>query len=193
MVRGILDSMKRLNHAFFRQDAERLARGLIGTILVRRRGGREYRARIVETEAYVGPRDLACHTSRGRTKRTEVMFGPAGHAYVYLIYGMHRMFNIVAGRAGSGQAVLLRAAEPLDGWKADLSGPGRFTRAFRITGSMNGTDLTGDGLHFLSDPDSRPRIRKAKRIGVEYAGVWKDRLLRFYDDRSAAVTHRPAR
>ncbi len=184
--------MRKLGREYFRRDADQLARGLIGLVLVHRRGGREYRARIVETEAYVGPRDLACHTSRGRTERTEVMFGPAGHAYVYLIYGMYWMINIVAGRTGSGQAVLLRAAEPLDGWKTDLSGPGRLSRALGITGAMNGADLTGDRIFLLQDPADRPRIRKAKRIGVEYAGVWKDRLLRFYDDGSAAVSQRPA-
>ncbi len=185
--------MKKLGRGFFRSDAAALAAGLIGTVLVHRRNGREYRARIVETEAYVGPKDLACHTSRGRTRRTEVMFGPAGHAYVYLIYGMYDMFNIVAGRKGSGQAVLIRAAEPLGGWNADLSGPGKLTRDLRIGRSLNGLDLTGDRLFLLGDPAYRPRVRKTRRVGVEYAGPWKDRLLRFYDDRSDAVTHRPAR
>ncbi len=185
--------MRKLGRAFFRRDAEWLARDLIGTVLVHRWKGREDRARIVETEAYVGPQDLACHTSRGRTKRTEVMFGPAGHAYVYLIYGMYDMFNIVAGRTGSGQAVLLRAAEPLDGWDADLSGPGKLTRAFGIGRAINGLDLTGDRLYILADPAACPKVRRTKRVGVEYAGPWKDRLLRFYDDRSAEVTHRPER
>ncbi len=185
--------MRKLGRAFFRRDAEQLARDLIGTVLVHRRKGREDRARIVEAEAYVGPKDLACHTSRGRTKRTEVMFGPAGHAYVYLVYGMYEMFNIVAGRTGSGQAVLVRAAEPLDGWDANLSGPGKLTRAFGIDRSLNGLDLTGGRLFLLSDPAACPKVRRTKRVGVEYAGQWKDRLLRFYDDRSAAVTHRPER
>ncbi len=185
--------MKKLGRTFFQSDAETLARDLIGTVLVHRVKGRESRARIVEAEAYLGPQDLACHTSRGRTKRTEVMFGPAGHAYVYLIYGMYDMFNIVAGETGSGQSVLIRAAEPLEGWDADLSGPGKLTRAFHITRTMNGIDLTGDRFFLLADPADRPRIGKAKRIGVEYAGVWKDRLLRFFDARSTAVTHRPVR
>jgi DNA-3-methyladenine glycosylase len=182
--------LKKLGHSFYRRDAEKLARDLIGTVLVRRIRGREYRARIVEAEAYVGPHDLASHSSKGRTKRTEVMFGPAGHAYVYLIYGMYEMFNIVAGKTGSGQAVLIRAAEPLGGWKADLSGPGRLTRSLKITRSVNGLDLTGDALYLAHDPDYRPRTRRAKRIGVEYAGEWKNELLRFFDDRSRAVTHR---
>jgi len=164
---------------------------LIGTILVSHTRGREYRARIVEAEAYVGPHDLASHSSKGRTKRTAIMFGPAGRAYVYLIYGMYSMFNIVAGRTGSGQAVLIRAAEPLGRWKADLSGPGKLTRAFSITRGLNGLDLTKDRLYLVSDPDYKPSIRRAERIGVEYAGEWKNKTLRFFDDRSKAVTHRP--
>ena len=184
--------MKKIGCSFYQRDAEKLARDLIGAVLVRRARGREYRARIVEAEAYVGPQDLASHSSRGRTKRTEVMFGPPGHAYVYLVYGMYEMFNIVAGKTGGGQAVLIRAAEPLDGWKAELSGPGKLTRAFKITRSANGLDLTGDSLYLLHDPDYKPRTRRAKRIGVEYAGAWKDEQLRFFDDKSKAVTHRPA-
>jgi DNA-3-methyladenine glycosylase len=183
--------LKKLGRSFYQHDAKKLARDLIGAVLVRRVRGREYCARIVEAEAYVGPNDLASHSSKGRTKRTEVMYGPAGNAYVYLIYGMYEMFNIVAGRTGSGQAVLIRAAEPLGGWKAELSGPGKLTRALKITRSVNDLDLTGDTLYLAADPDYRPRTRRAKRIGVEYAGEWKDELLRFFDDRSTAVTHRP--
>jgi DNA-3-methyladenine glycosylase len=183
--------LKKIGHSFYRRDAKKLARDLIGTILVRRVRGREFRARIVETEAYVGPQDLASHSSKGLTKRTEVMFGPAGHAYVYLVYGMYEMFNIVVGKTGSGQAVLIRSAEPLDGWKADLSGPGKLTRTLKITRSVNGRDLTRDTLYLVFDPDYQPRIRSANRIGVEYAGKWKDKLLRFFDDKSTAVTHRP--
>lgn len=182
---------KKIKRGFYQHDAERLARDLIGTVLVRVRRGREYRARIVETEAYVGPEDLASHSSKGRTKRTAVMFGPAGHAYVYLIYGIYRMFNIVAGKTGAGQAVLIRAAEPLDGWDANLSGPGRLTQALAITLSANDLDLTQDSLYLLQDPDARPRVKKTKRIGVEYAGEWKHRLLRFFDAGSPAVTSLP--
>jgi DNA-3-methyladenine glycosylase len=183
--------LKKLDFSFYQRDAKTLARDLIGTILVCRSRGREYRARIVEAEAYIGPHDLASHSSKGRTKRTEIMFGPAGHAYVYLIYGMYSMFNIVAGKTGSGQAVLIRAAEPLGRWKADLSGPGKLTRAFKITRDLNGLDLTEDRLYLVPDPDYKPRIRRAKRVGVEYAGEWKNKLLRFYDDKSSAVTHSP--
>jgi DNA-3-methyladenine glycosylase len=182
--------LRKIGRTFYMQDAAALARGVIGTVLVHRVRGKEYRARIVEAEAYVGPHDLASHSSRGRTRRTEVMFGPAGRAYVYLIYGMYEMFNIVTGETGSGQAVLIRAAEPLGNWKADLSGPGKLTRAFRITRSQNGLDLTGDRLFLLHDPDYRPRIKRTRRIGVEYAKLWKDALLRFFDARSSAVSGR---
>jgi DNA-3-methyladenine glycosylase len=178
---------KRLNSVFYGRDAADLARDLIGTILVRRVGSKELRARIVETEAYVGEHDLACHAARGRTARTEVMFGPGGHAYVYFIYGMYDMFNVVSGPAGDAQAVLIRAAEAL-GWNADLSGPGKLTRAMRITRAHNGVDLTGDKLFFLGNPGRRPRIVKAKRIGVDYAKHWKHALLRFVDGDSPALS-----
>jgi DNA-3-methyladenine glycosylase len=181
-------SLKKLGHPFFRRDAAKLARDLIGTIIVHCVRGTKYRARIVETEAYVGPHDLASHSSRGRKKRTEIIFGPAGHAYVYLIYGVYEMFNIVAGKTGSGQAVLIRAAEPLDNWKADLSGPGKLTRALKIMRSDNGMDLTGEGLFLLGDPEYRPRIKRTVRIGVEYAKEWKDARLRFYDAKSPSVS-----
>src|SRR5271154_5511843 len=102
--------MKQLSRSFYQRDARTVARELIGPILVHRVKGREFRARIVETEAYLGPIDLASHASKGRRKRTEGMFGPAGHAYVYFIYGMYDMFNIGAGKPGSAHAVLIRAA-----------------------------------------------------------------------------------
>src|SRR5438477_4733518 len=108
--------VKKLDHAFFQRPAIELAQDLLGKMLVHRVRGREYRARIVETEAYVGEHDLACHASKGRTRRTEIMFGRAGHAHIYFIYGMYDMLNIVSGRRGVAQAVLIRAAEPLDGW-----------------------------------------------------------------------------
>ncbi len=172
---------KKLGHAFFNRPAIELARDLIGTILVRRVRGRRWRARIVETEAYVGAHDLACHASKGRTKRTEVMFGPAGHAYVYLIYGMYDMFNIVAAGVEDPQAVLIRGGVPLDGWQADLSGPGKLARALRITRAQNGLDLAGDSLFLMGAGASRREVKTTKRIGVDYAGDWKHALLRFVE------------
>jgi DNA-3-methyladenine glycosylase len=181
-------NMRKLRHVFYRRAAADVAQDLIGAILTHQTGRQEYRARIVETEAYVGPHDLACHASRGRTRRTEVMFGPGGRAYVYFIYGMYEMFNIVTGRSGDPQAVLIRAAEPLGKWEADLSGPGKLTRAFQINRSMNGLDLTGDELYLTAGPDDRPHIMATKRVGVDYAQDWKDALLRFYDANSKAVS-----
>jgi len=146
------------------------------------------RSRIVETEAYVGEHDLACHAAKGRTARTEVMFGPPGFAYVYLIYGMHDMFNIVASTVDDAQAVLIRAAEPLDGLSLDLSGPGKLTRALRITRADNGTDLTGQDLFLVDDNVPAPRLIRTPRIGVDYAAQWKDAPLRFIDADSRAVS-----
>jgi DNA-3-methyladenine glycosylase len=185
-------SVRKLPRSFYQRPAIDLARDLIGKILVHRlANGTTLRARIVETEAYVGEHDLACHASKGRTGRTEIMFGPAGHAYVYFIYGMHDMLNIVASTVGDAQAVLIRAAEPLDGWEANLAGPGRLTRAMHITRRAdNGLDLTGDKL-FLLDADAaapQPRIAVTKRVGVDYAGDWMHALLRFLDADSPAVS-----
>jgi DNA-3-methyladenine glycosylase len=179
--------LKKLGHRFFRREAIEVSQKLIGKILVRKRDGKEYRARIVETEAYVGAHDLACHASKGRTRRTEIMFGPGGYAYVYFIYGMYDMLNFVTGKTNDPQAVLIRGALPLDGWQADLSGPGRLTRAMHITRADNGRDLTGDQLFVLDDRRYRPRVECTKRIGVDYAKEWKDALLRFVDSPQAIV------
>ena len=179
--------MKKLGRSFYRRDAETVARDLIGSVLVR--GNR--RARIVETEAYVGEHDLACHAAKGRTNRTEIMFGEAGHAYVYFIYGMYDMLNIVTGPTGVAQAVLIRAAEPLDDWDADLSGPGKLTRALGIRVKKdNGLDLTGESMYLLRDPRETPAIQCTPRIGVDYSGDWKHQLLRYIDADSKAVSQR---
>jgi DNA-3-methyladenine glycosylase len=181
-------SLKKLDRAFYQRPAIDLARDLLGKILVHRLRSREYRARIVETEAYIGVHDLACHASKGRTRRTEVMFGSGGYVYVYFIYGMYSMLNIVASVEGEAQAVLIRAGEPLDNWKVDLSGPGKLARAMRITCADNGTDLTGREIFLLDDPAYQPVIATTKRIGVDYAKEWKDFLLRFVDLNSRAAS-----
>ena len=173
---------KKLGRTFFTRPADELAPDVLGTILVRRVGGTLRRARIVEAEAYLGPKDLACHASKGLTDRTRVLYGPPGRAYVYFIYGLHFMFNIVTGQTGGGQAVLIRAAEPLDGWEASLTGPAKLAQHFTITLAENGLDLTGDDIFLLQEPDYRPRIIRTKRIGVDYARHWKDRHLRFIDE-----------
>ena len=181
--------MKKLPRSFFARNAEQVAADLIGAILVHKPPHAQRRARIVETEAYVGAHDLACHAAKGRTARTEIMFGPAGHAYVYLIYGMYDMLNIVTGPTGDAQAVLIRAAEPLDDWDADLSGPGKLTRAFNITVKKdNGRDLA-DGVIYLTRGDRKAiQLRQTPRIGVEYAGPWQHQPLRFIDATSFAVS-----
>ena len=185
--------LEKLPRSFYRRDAETVARELIGTILARRYGRITRHARIVETEAYVGAHDLACHAAKGRTSRTDVMFGDGGHAYVYLIYGMYDMLNIVTGVEGDAQAVLIRAAEPLDGWDADLSGPGKICRAMRITRAKdNGRDLLGDALYLMRDPEAaEPTIARSRRINVDYAKDWLHAELRFYDAHSSAVTKHP--
>jgi DNA-3-methyladenine glycosylase len=182
-------SLKKLPQSFYRQDAIALAKALIGKILVHKTADQTYRARIVETEAYCGPEDLASHSSKGLTARTKVMFGPAGRAYVFLIYGIHDMFNIVAGeKEGDAQAVLIRAAEPLDHWQADLAGPGKLAKAMKIKRADDGLSLTGSKLFLLDSPDDRPTLITTTRIGVDYARHWKDAPLRFYDAASSAVS-----
>jgi DNA-3-methyladenine glycosylase len=178
---GSYQPFEQLGPAHFSLPAIEFAPRILGSVLTRRISGQLRRARIIEAEAYLGPKDLASHSSKGRTKRTQVMFGPPGRAYVYLIYGMHQMLNVVVGTEGDAEAVLLRGAEPLDGWDVDLSGPGRLARAFAITPADNAASMTGNDLAFYADPAYLPRIIRRKRVGVDYAGRWKDRLLRFID------------
>ncbi len=173
--------MQPLPRAFYDRDTILVARELLGKLLINTTCGVERVGRIVEVEAYLGAHDLAAHSSKGRTARTEVMFGPAGQAYVYFIYGMHFMLNVVTGVTGEAHAALIRAAEPLDGWDADLTGPGKLARAFDIHRGLNGSDLFNDDLHFLDNPTYVPRVKRFKRVGIDYSKHWKNRLLRFID------------
>jgi DNA-3-methyladenine glycosylase len=137
--------------------------------------------RIVETEAYLGPHDLAAHSARGRTARTEVMFGPPGHAYVYFIYGMHYCLNFVTEPEGHGSAVLIRALEPVENLESSAKGPGLVCRAMGVDRTFNGHDLLSDD--FFAAPAPRPKrfqVVKRPRIGVAYAGAWAEKPLRFY-------------
>jgi DNA-3-methyladenine glycosylase len=158
--------------------------------LVHADGATLRRGRIVETEAYQGPQDLAAHSARGRTPRTEVMFGPPGHAYVYFIYGFWNCLNVVTARAGVPHAVLLRALEPVSGMSARSFGPGLLCRALNIDRRLNGADLRGDTLWLERAPRAAtaPRIRRATRIGVDYAGDWAQRPWRFFDADSPYVS-----
>lgn len=181
-----------LPRAFYARDAETVARDLLGKVLVRRMpDGARRRARITETEAYVGEHDLASHSSKGRTARNAAMFGPPGRSYVYLVYGMHHCLNVVTAGAVEGQAVLLRAAEPLDGWEADLRGPGRLARAFDVTREHDKADLVRGAVR-VHDGPAPPRIEVTARIGVDYALHWAHAPLRFHDATSTHVSRRPA-
>lgn len=175
---------------FHARPAVEVARDLIGMHLVLERAGRRQVGRIVEVEAYQGPEDLAAHSAGGRrTERTEVMFGPAGHAYVYLIYGMWHCLNIVTAAAEVPHAVLLRALEPVSGIQGSTHGPGLLTRALGIDRRDNGLDLCGDTL-WIQEPPRRSAVQVATgpRIGVDYAGEWAQRPWRFYDADSAQVS-----
>ena len=161
---------------FFAAPAARVARGLLGKALVRRCAGRSRSFMVVETEAYLGEHDLAAHSSRGRTLRTEVMFGPAARFYVYRIYGLYWMLNVVAGRPGEAAAVLIRG---LDG----ISGPGRVAAALEIDGSFNGQMAARRSGLWFADVGFLPparEVHRTPRIGVDYAGpIWANKKLRF--------------
>jgi DNA-3-methyladenine glycosylase len=167
-----------LEASFFARPALIVARELLGKVLVRRLAGREVACTISETEAYTGPNDLACHGSKGRTPRTEVMFGPAGCWYVYFIYGIHWMLNVVTDDVGHPAAVLVRGAEP---W----IGPARLTKALAIDKRLNGATAAPDSGLWIEDRGIRAprrRIRRTPRIGVDYAGPWADKPYRFVFD-----------
>ncbi len=180
----------------------RVARDSVGKILVRSCGEGTTAGRIVEAEAYRGPLDLAAHSSGGRrTPRTEVMFGPAGYAYVFLIYGMHLHFNMVASQPGEPHAVLVRALEPLlgaalmarrrglDASRRELTnGPGKLCQALGITRDDYGADLCRGGPLYLVDGPAPARVGRAPRIGVEYAAEWALRPWRFFDPDSQYVS-----
>ncbi|MBM4134100.1 MAG: DNA-3-methyladenine glycosylase [Nitrospira sp.] len=167
--------MKRrpLARSFYEKPTLTVARNLLGKYLVRERAGGLFSGRIVEVEAYVGPEDRASHASRGKTKRTEIMFGQAGLTYVYLIYGMYHCFNIVTEREGYPAAILVRAVELESGELVD--GPGKLCRQLDISRAHNRHDLTLGKQLWVEDRGERlaPRmIVRAPRIGVEYAKEW---------------------
>ncbi len=173
--------MRKLPRRFYDRDTTLVARQLLGKHLVHVSGGVERVGRIVETEAYLGPHDLAAHSARGLTPRTRVMFGPPGYAYVYLIYGMHNCFNVVTERDGHAAAVLLRSLEPVRNVSGRTRGPGLLCRAMDIDRRCNGHDLLSDDLYIAAPATGRAfGIVRRPRVGVDYAGAWAKRLLRFY-------------
>jgi DNA-3-methyladenine glycosylase len=165
-----------LQTSFFNAPAAKVARAMVGKTLVRILGGVERRFTVVETEAYEGQDDLACHSAKGRTQRTEVMFGPAGRFYVYRIYGLHWMLNIVTGDIDQAAAILIRGLE-------GISGPGRVAVALDVDSSLTGLEaVPAAGLWFEDAVPSLNKLRvlSTPRIGVDYAGpVWAPKKLRF--------------
>lgn len=178
-----------LPRQFYARRTLVVARQLIGMHLVRQDGGVRRVGRIVETEAYQGPQDLAAHSARGRTARNEVMFGAPGHAYVYFIYGFWYCVNVVVREEGVPHAVLVRALEPVENLTGKTWGPGLLCRAMNIDRTLNGTDLLGTQLWLEQPPEpKRTRITRATRIGVDYAGDWAKRPWRFFDSDSPYVS-----
>lgn len=180
------------DRTWFDRPATTLARDLLGCRLVHAAREGTVGGRIVETEAYRGPEDLAAHSARGRTARNAVMFGPPGFLYVYLIYGLHLCLNVVAGPGEKPEAVLIRALaidEGIERARARrgaavldrrlASGPGNVGQALGIARSHNGLDLLA-GPVWIEPRSGRPRVARGARIGVDYAGPWAARPLRFW-------------
>lgn len=189
-----------LPESFYARPALTVARELLGAHLVLEEGGWRRVGRIVETEAYIGQEDLACHASKGLTPRTEVMFGPPGRAYVYLIYGMYHCFNVVTDAPGVGAAVLVRAVEPLEGLPpgARTDGPGRLCRALGLTLAHNRLELQSPRLYLTEGtPVPEARVARGPRIGVEYAGAWAREPFRLWvrdsEHVSRATSRKPRR
>lgn len=169
-----LGEVVRLPPDFFLRDVLEVAPDLLGKVLVRRfEDGRIERYRIVETEAYRGVEDVACHASKGRTPRTEVMFQEGGTVYVYLIYGMYWLLNLVTGSEGDASAVLIRGIE-------GCSGPGRVGRELKLDRSFYGESLITSPRIWIEDAQPVAEIKTSKRIGIGYAGEWANKLWRFY-------------
>lgn len=164
-----------------------VARELLGCTL---RVGAQ-RVRLVETEAYLGERDMASHARAGRTRRTATMYGPPGTLYVYLIYGLHWLVNVVCAPEGVPHAALLRAAEPLSAGLGRCDGPGRLARSLGVDGGYDGASLLRGEVALEPGPPPA-RIAVGPRIGVEYAGAWGDAPLRYGDAASGALS-RPFR
>lgn len=168
---------RRLDRAFYRRDVLEVAPGLLGKHLVLQREENSCSIfTITETEAYRGLHDKACHASKGRTKRTEIMFGDGGYIYMYLIYGMHWMMNVVTSVPDSPQAVLIRGLR-------EVSGPGRLTRLLGVDKSFNGVDLLGQQQIWIEESGIVASHTAGPRVGIDYAGEpWKSKPWRFLID-----------
>lgn len=183
----------KLSRSFYNRATIDVASDLLGKVLIRRLDGRLLSGKIVETEAYIGPHDLACHASKGKTSRTAIMFGPPGFAYVYMIYGFYFCLNVVTERENYPAAVLIRGVEPID--NVDLmrkfrhsparlfdiaNGPGKLCQALSIDKNLNGADLCGNVLWIEDRKIKVGRMATSTRVGVDYAGGYKDKPWRFY-------------
>jgi len=199
----------KLPRSFYARSVLVVARECVGKLLVHRTPEGEAAGRIVEAEAYRGPLDLAAHSARGLTRRTTVMFGPPGYAYVYLIYGLSWAMNIIVAAEGEPHGVLIRALEPVRGLDLMVrrrggkntsaareltNGPGKLTQALGITGEDYGRDLCGERL-FLEEPPRGTaavgKIGRSARINVDYAGAWAAKPWRFYERGNRYVSARP--
>ena len=154
--------MRKLHYEFYHRPCLEVARELVGKVLVHRVAGVEHRLRITETEGYCGEADTACHASKGRTRRTEVMYMEAGTIYIYLCYGVHWMLNIVTGEPDQPEAVLIRACE------GKYNGPGKLTKALHITGQLNRGSILGDEL-WIEDDGFACTVATDTRVGIGYA------------------------
>lgn len=161
-----------LPRSFYERKTVQVAKDLLGKFIVRGSGKDKIFAQITETEAYVGPYDLASHARFGKTKRNAVMFGPAGYTYIYLVYGMHYCFNIATEQEGYGAAVLIRSTD-------QSKGPGLLCKALKIDKTLNGADLTKPGPLYIIDGPKPKKILATTRVGINYAKNWKNRKLRF--------------
>lgn len=165
--------MERLGYDFFHRECPEVARDLVGKLLIRRTPEGAAQMRITETEVYCGEADTACHAHKGRTQRTEVLYGPAGTLYVYLCYGVHWLLNIVTGEENAPQAVLIRAC-------LEAPGPGKLTKAMAITGAWNRKTLWNQDTLWIADDGFRCEILEDKRVGIGYASQEdQDRLWRY--------------
>lgn len=173
-------SNRKLSKQFYRRDTVTVAQELLGKMLVVKALQGVKKGIIVETEAYRGIEDKACHGSWRKRESCQNLWKKGGITYVYLTYGMHWMLNIVTEDQEIPSAVLIRALEPISNIDFSTKGPGRLTKALGITGKDDGKDLTFNEIYTTSGLEEGFKIKKAKRIGVDYAGRWRNKLWRFY-------------
>jgi len=168
-----MKALRRFSARDYRKDAVTMAQQLLGKWLCRKKGKKLVKLRITETEAYYDETDTACHAHKGKTERTKIMYEDGGHAYIYLCYGVHWLFNIVTGKKGLPEAVLIRGVE-------GFNGPGKLTKQLQIDKTLNGENLSESQRLWVEDDGIRPSFTALKRVGIDYASEEdKNRLWRF--------------